>query len=119
MPAAKTWPMLAGMNAGIELNTTPTFEGRRITRYLGLVASETIQAAHLGKDILARIRDLVGGRSGTYEQELATARTTALAEMSEKAARRGANAVVGVDLDYQVIGNMLMVAASGTAVVVE
>ena len=114
--------MLASMKAGIELTTTPTFEGRRITRYLGVVASETIQAAHLGKDILARVRDLVGGRSGTYEKELQRAREIALKELEERAAALGANAVVGVDLDYEVMGRengMLMVSASGTAVVIE
>jgi uncharacterized protein YbjQ (UPF0145 family) len=101
------------------LTTTPSFEGRRITRYLGIVNGEAILGAHLGKDLLAGLRDLIGGRSATYERELQQARATALAELCDRAKKLGANAVVGVDLDYEVIGSMLMVAASGTAVALE
>jgi uncharacterized protein YbjQ (UPF0145 family) len=108
--------------AGIHLTTTPNFEGRRITRYAGIVTGEAILGANIVKDFFAGLRDLVGGRSATYERELETARQTALAEMAQKARDLGANAVVGVDLDYEVLGSngsMLMVAASGTAVVIE
>jgi uncharacterized protein YbjQ (UPF0145 family) len=107
---------------GIHLTTTPSFEGRRITRYAGIVTGEAILGANIVKDFFAGLRDLVGGRSATYERELETARQTALAEMAQKARDLGANAVVGVDLDYEVLGSngsMLMVAASGTAVVIE
>lgn len=104
---------------GVELTTTPSFEGRRIVRHLGIVAGEAILGANIFKDVLARVRDIIGGRSATYERELGNARETALDEVAERAAALGANAVVGVDLDYEVIGNMLMVAASGTVVVVE
>ncbi len=104
----------------LELTTTPGFEGRRIVRYLGIVSGEAILGANIFKDVLAGLRDIIGGRSATYERELGTARETAMSEVAERAAALGANAVVGVDLDYEVIGqSMLMVAASGTAVVVE
>jgi uncharacterized protein YbjQ (UPF0145 family) len=104
------------------VTTTPTIEGKRITRYCGVVAGEAILGANLFKDLFAGIRDLVGGRSATYERELQRARDLALREMEEKASAVGGNAVVGVDLDYEVLGTgngMLMVSASGTAVVVE
>jgi len=104
------------------VTTTPTIEGRRITRYCGIVAGEAILGANLFKDLFAGIRDLVGGRSSTYERELQRARDIALLELQERAADLGANAVVGVDLDYEVMGQkngMLMVSASGTAVVLE
>lgn len=104
------------------VTTTPSVEGKRITRYCGLVAGEAILGANLFKDLFAGIRDLVGGRSATYERELTKAREIALAELQERAAAVGANAVVGVDLDYEVLGQangMLMVSASGTAVVLE
>jgi uncharacterized protein YbjQ (UPF0145 family) len=104
------------------VTTTPTVEGRRITRYCGVVAGEAILGANLFKDLFAGIRDLVGGRSATYERELQRARDLALHEMEEKARAAGGNAVVGVDLDYEVLGTgngMLMVSASGTAVLVE
>lgn|SRR5512139_1236254 len=104
------------------VTTTPTIEGKRITRYCGVVAGEAILGANLFKDLFAGIRDLVGGRSATYERELQRARDLALREMEEKARAAGGNAVVGVDLDYEVLGTgngMLMVSASGTAVVVE
>ena len=83
---------------------------------MGVVAGEAIMGANIFRDLFAGVRDIVGGRSAAYEQELGRARTTALAEMEERAAALGANAVVGVDLDYEVINNMLMVTASGTAV---
>lgn len=106
----------------MQITTTPGIDGRRITRYCGVVAGEAIMGANLFKDLFAGIRDIVGGRSATYERELQRARDVALEEMSERAAALGANAVVGVDLDYEVLGqgnSMLMVSASGTAVVVE
>jgi uncharacterized protein YbjQ (UPF0145 family) len=106
----------------MEITTTPSIEGRRITRYCGIVAGEAIMGANVFKDLFAGIRDIVGGRSATYEKELQRAREIALAELQERAAAAGANAVVGVDLDYEVLGSggsMLMVSASGTAVVVE
>ena len=106
----------------MQVTTTPSIEGRKIAKYCGIVAGEAILGANVFKDVFAGIRDLVGGRSATYERELQRARDIALAEMQEKAAEMGANAVVGVDLDYEVLGQgngMLMVSASGTAVVVE
>jgi len=106
----------------MQMTTTPTFEGQRIVRYCGVVAGEAILGANLFKDLFANIRDLVGGRSGTYEKELQRARDIALKELGERAQEMGANAVVGIDLDYEVLGErngMLMVSASGTAVVVE
>ena len=98
------------------ITTTPSIEGRAITGYLGIVTGEAILGANIFRDLFAGIRDIVGGRSAAYEQELAKARKTALAEMEAAAAALGAMAVVGVDLDYEVINNMLMVTASGTAV---
>ena len=106
----------------MQITTTPGIEGGRITRYCGIVAGEAILGANVFKDVFAGIRDLVGGRSATYERELQRARDIALQEMQDKARELGANAVVGVDLDYEVLGQgngMLMVSASGTAVVVE
>jgi uncharacterized protein YbjQ (UPF0145 family) len=104
--------------------TTPGLEGRRVTRYLGLVSGDAILGANIFKDFFAGIRDIVGGRSAAYEQELRKAKSIALEEMEAEAAQLGANAVVGVDLDFETIqvgsgGGMLMVSASGTAVVVE
>jgi uncharacterized protein YbjQ (UPF0145 family) len=104
------------------VTTTPSIEGQRITRYLGLVTGEAILGANVFKDLFAGIRDIVGGRSGTYERELQRARDIAVQELTDRARALGANAVVGVDLDYEVLGQgngMLMVSASGTAVVVE
>lgn len=104
------------------ITTTPTIEGKRIVRYCGVVAGEAILGANLFKDLFANIRDMVGGRSATYERELQRARDIALRELAERAEELGATAVVGVDLDYEVMGQgngMLMVSASGTAVVVE
>jgi len=101
------------------ISTTPTLEGRSITEYQGLVTGEAILGANIFKDLFAGIRDIVGGRSGAYEQELAKARTIALQEMGAAAAALGADAVVGVDLDYETVGqggSMLMVTATGTAV---
>ncbi|MDR1934467.1 MAG: heavy metal-binding domain-containing protein [Candidatus Accumulibacter sp.] len=106
----------------MQLTTTPGLEGRRIVRYCGIVAGEAVLGANIFKDMFANIRDLVGGRSGSYEKELRKARQFALDELAGQAAELGANAVVGVDLDYEVLGEkngMLMVTASGTAVVVE
>ena len=102
--------------------TTPTIEGKRITTYYGIVTGETIIGANLFRDFFASIRDIVGGRSGSYEEVLRQAKDTALREMQDQAALLGANAVVGVDLDYETVGDsgsMLMVTASGTAVRIE
>ena len=99
--------------------TTHSIEGSPITQYLGIVTGEAIMGANIFKDLFAGIRDIVGGRSAAYEQELIRAKDTALREMTENATGLGADAVVGVDLDYEVIGqagSMLMVSASGTAV---
>jgi len=104
------------------VSTTPTIEGHVITRYCGVIAGEAILGANLFKDMFAGIRDLVGGRSATYERELQRAREIAFKELEERAHDLGANAVVGVDLDYEVLGQrngMLMVSASGTAVVIQ
>jgi len=98
------------------VTTTPSVEGRKIVAYHGIVCGEAILGANIFRDLFAGIRDIVGGRSAAYEQELGKARTTALSEMRDEARRLGADAVVGVDLDYEVINNMLMVSASGTAV---
>tara|TARA_R110002096_G_scaffold13722_2_gene48283 strand:- start:83 stop:394 length:312 start_codon:yes stop_codon:yes gene_type:complete len=99
------------------VTTTPSVEGYQIADYKGIVTGEAIMGANIVRDIFAGITDIVGGRSGMYEAKLADAREAALAEMEQRAQARGANAVVGVDLDYEVINNMLMVSASGTAVV--
>ena len=97
--------------------TTPGVEGHSIEEYLGIVAGEAILGAHIGRDILATFTDIVGGRSREYEEEVRKARGIAIEEMASEAASKGANAVVGVDIDYEVIRQgMLMVAASGTAV---
>ena len=104
------------------LTTTPVIEGRTIKEYKGVVTGETIIGANFFKDFLAGIRDFVGGRSGSYEKVLREAKDTSMQEMMERAQDLGANAVVGIDIDYETIGeknSMLMVATSGTAVVVE
>jgi uncharacterized protein YbjQ (UPF0145 family) len=104
------------------LTTTPTLEGKKITNYLGIVTGEAIIGANLFRDIFAGIRDIVGGRSGSYEEVLREAKNNAMNEMEDNARRLGANAVVAIDLDYETIGSngsMLMVTASGTAVVTE
>ncbi len=98
------------------LTTTPSVEGFQIAEYLGIVAGEAILGANIVRDVFAGLTDIFGGRSGAYEQQLGLARETALREMEQAAAGRGATAVVGVDLDYEVINGMLMVTASGTAV---
>ncbi|MGR6835990.1 YbjQ family protein [Syntrophomonas erecta] len=99
------------------LTTTPGIEGQTIREYMGLVAGEAIMGANVVRDIFASITDIVGGRSGAYETKLSEARRIAIDEMTDKARRLGANAVVGIDLDYEVIRDgMLMVSASGTAV---
>ncbi len=99
------------------VTTTPSVEGYQIADYKGIVVGEAILGANVFRDIFAGITDIIGGRSGAYEEELSKAREIALAELEERATAKGANAVVGVDLDYEVINNMLMVSASGTAVV--
>ena len=99
--------------------TTNTIEGKRIVQYYGIVTGETIIGANIFKDFMAGIRDIIGGRSESYEKVLSEAKQTALEEMSAEAARLGANAVIGVDLDYETVGangSMLMVTAAGTAV---
>lgn len=98
------------------VTTTPTIEGQRISTYFGLVSGEAIIGANFVKDFFAGITDIVGGRSSMYEQSLREAKEIAVREMMQYAEQLGANAVVGVDLDYETIGNMLMVSASGTAV---
>ena len=98
--------------------TTPSVEGRTIEEYLGVVTGEAILGANIVKDLFAGIRDIVGGRSGAYEEELRRAREIALEELAAEATARGADAVVGIDLDYETVGqgSMLMVTVSGTAV---
>ena len=104
------------------VTTTHTIEGRRSSAYKGLVAGEAILGANLFRDLFASIRDIVGGRAGAYEKVLNDARETAIAEMTDKATALGANAVIGVDIDYETVGqngSMLMVTAAVTAVFVE
>jgi uncharacterized protein YbjQ (UPF0145 family) len=106
------------------VTTTPSVEGKRIVRYLGIVTGEAILGANIFRDFFAGITDIVGGRAGAYESELRKARDIAMREMAEESQRLGGNAVIGADLDYETIsmgngGGMLMVSASGTAVVVE
>ena len=103
------------------LSTTPQIEGHSIREYKGVVTGETIIGANMFKDIVAGIRDIVGGRAGSYEKVLIEAKDTSLREMMQRAQALGANAVVGIDIDYETIGangSMLMVATSGTAVVI-
>ena len=103
------------------LTTTPTIEGKEIKGYHGIVIGEAIMGANISKDLFASIRDIVGGRSGSYEDELTKARQIAFRELEQEALGMGANAVVGIDLDYEVLGDknsMLMVSISGTAVTV-
>ena len=101
------------------VTTTPTIEGSSIKEYKGLVVGEAIMGANVVRDVLASVTDIIGGRSGAYEQKLADAREIALEELQDNAMRLGANAVVGIDLDYEVVGqSMLMVSISGTAVVI-
>ena len=104
------------------MTTTPIIEGKRIVKYYGIVSGETIIGANVFRDLFASIRDIVGGRSGSYEEVLRMAKDTALKEMEAQAAQMGANAVIGVDLDYETVGgsgSMLMVTANGTAVKIE
>jgi uncharacterized protein YbjQ (UPF0145 family) len=99
------------------LTTTATVEGRPVSEYLGIVTGEAIMGANIMRDLFATITDIVGGRSGAYEAKLKEARDVAFGEMSNNAARLGANAIVGIDIDYEVVREgMLMVAVSGTAV---
>ena len=101
-------------------STTPTLEGKSVSKYLGVVTGEAILGANIVKDFFAGIRDIVGGRSAAYEKELQKARVIAFEEMDEQANNLGANAIVGIDLDYETVGgSMLMVTISGTAVVVD
>lgn len=104
------------------VTTTHNVEGKRILEYKGIVAGEAILGANLFRDLFASIRDIVGGRSGSYEKVLSDARKTAVSEMTDKAEQLGANAVIGVDIDYETVGtngSMLMVTAAGTAVKIE
>jgi len=104
------------------VTTTPTVEGRKIVKYIGLVTGETIIGANIFKDLFAGITDIVGGRSSSYERVLREGKDTAVNEMQQYAAALGANAIVGVDLDYETVGSggsMLMVSANGTAVILE
>lgn len=104
------------------LSTTPSLDGRRIAEYRGIVTGEAIMGANIFRDFFAGIRDIVGGRSAAYEKELDRARQLAMEELEERAKQLGADAVVGIDLDYEVIGqagSMLMVSVSGTAVTLE
>ena len=103
------------------LSTTPQNEGRTIREYKGVVTGETIIGANAFKDFFAGIRDIVGGRAGSYEKVLREAKDTSMQEMMQRAQELGANAIVGIDIDYETIGasgSMLMVATSGTAVVI-
>ncbi|MEM7499476.1 MAG: heavy metal-binding domain-containing protein [Pseudomonadota bacterium] len=102
------------------LTTTNTIEGHRITGYKGIVVGEAIMGTNIFRDLFAQITDVVGGRSAAYEGKLQDARDTALKELEERAQQAGGDAVVGIDLDYEVVGDsMLMVSASGTAVTIE
>lgn len=101
------------------LTTTPNIEGKPVREYLGIVTGEAIMGANIVRDFFATVTDIVGGRSGAYEQKLSQARKMALQEMEEEAQQLGANAVVGIDIDYEVVREgMLMVTASGTAVLI-
>lgn len=102
------------------ITTTPNIEGKRVTKYLGVVSGQAILGAHIFRDLFAGIRDIVGGRAGAYEKVLREAKELAMREMEENASQLGANAVLSVDLDYETIGkgSMLMVSVSGTAVAV-
>lgn len=102
------------------LTTTNSVEGHRVTGYRGIIVGEAIMGANVVRDFFASVTDIVGGRSGVYETKLEDARKIALGELEERAGRAGANAVIGIDLDYEVVGDsMLMVSASGTAVTIE
>ncbi len=104
------------------LTTTPSIEGKRITQYLGVVTGETIVGANIFKDIMAGIRDIVGGRSGAYEKAFRSARQMAFEEIEQEAAELGANAIVGINIDTEAVGpqgGMLMVSVNGTAVTIQ
>lgn len=104
------------------LTTTPTIEGRPVAKYLGVVTGEAIIGANIVRDIFASVRDIVGGRSQAYEESLGEARDEAFRELEDEAKRLGGNAVIGIDIDYEVVGqggSMMMVAVSGTAVILE
>lgn len=104
------------------VTTTQTIEGKKITKYCGVIAGEAVLGANIFKDMFAGIRDIVGGRAGAYERELQRARDMAFEELEERANALGANAIVGVDIDYEVLGEkngMLMVSVSGTAVIAQ
>jgi len=102
------------------LTTTNSVDGRRVTNYKGIVVGEAIMGANVVRDFFAGVTDIIGGRSGAYESKLQDARDTAMSELEDRARHLGANAVIGIDLDYEVVGDsMLMVSVSGTAVVVE
>ncbi|MCD6367941.1 MAG: heavy metal-binding domain-containing protein [Candidatus Aenigmarchaeota archaeon] len=104
------------------VTTTPNIEGRRVIRYLGIVTGEAIMGANFIEDLFSAITDIVGGRAGNYEKELSKAKKIAIDEMVDRAKEMGANAILGVDLDYEIIeknGSMLMVSVSGTAVIIE
>jgi uncharacterized protein YbjQ (UPF0145 family) len=123
LTAIITLAMLKPMDGTPDIisTTTPSIDGTRIVRYLGIVSGEAILGANIFRDMFAGIRDIVGGRAGAYEQQLRQAKSIAIEEMVEQARERGANAIVSVDLDYETIqtgesGGMLMVTASGTAV---
>jgi uncharacterized protein YbjQ (UPF0145 family) len=98
------------------VTTTPTVEGHTITAYHGVVVGEAILGANVFRDIFAGITDIIGGRSGAYEASLREARETAFSELEDRGRALGGNAIVGVDIDYEVVNNMLMVSVSGTAV---
>jgi uncharacterized protein YbjQ (UPF0145 family) len=104
----------------MQIVTTDAIEGRRITAYLGLVSGDAIVGANMFRDLFARVRDVVGGRAGGYEKALRGAKDAAVGDMTDAAQALGANAIVGVDLDYETVGDsMLMVSANGTAVRIE
>ena len=110
------------MSNAVIVTTTPNIDGKKITAYRGIVTGEAIMGANIFKDLFAGIRDIVGGRSATYERELRRAREIAMEELKASAAEMGANAVVGIDIDYETVGgnaSMLMVTVSGTAVVLQ
>jgi uncharacterized protein YbjQ (UPF0145 family) len=110
------------MNKDMIITTTPSIEGKRITKYLGVITGEAILGANIFRDMFAAVRDIVGGRSASYERELGKAREIALEDLEDWAAELGANAVVGVDVDYESFGQsngMMMVSVTGTAVIIE
>ncbi len=118
---ASPWKTAEASNGGMIVTTTAVIEGHEVKEYLGVVVGEVIVGANIFRDLFASITDIVGGRSGKYEDVLARARKEALSEMKQETLALGGNAVVGVDLDYEVLGqngSMLMVSISGTAVIV-